>query len=117
MARLGSQQAGPSTSLSWYVLVPSSVFPAVWGFEVSQSLLLHITRVHGVQVAYSPDGSPSKALQGFCKKNGVSVDSVIPEADYKGTEYVWAVVKQPGRPASEVCTSNHSHHAATLLST
>lgn len=61
--------------------------------------------LHATQVAYGPDGSPSKALQGFCKKNGVSVDSVTTEADTKGTQYVWAVVKQPGRSASEVCTA------------
>lgn len=54
-------------------------------------------------MAYSPDGSPSKALQGFCRKNGVAVDDVTTEADPKGTEYVWAVVKQPGRSAAEVC--------------
>ena len=54
------------------------------------------------QVAYGPDGNPSKALLGFCKKNVVSVASVTREADAKGTEYVWAVVKQPGRAASQV---------------
>ena len=75
-------------------------------------------QLHGVQVAYSPDGNPSKALQGFCKKNGVSVDSVTTEADSKGTKYVWAFVKQPGRSASEVCTfrpySPRSHFAKNL---
>lgn len=73
-----------------------------------------------VQVAYSPDGNPSKALQGFCKKNGVSVDSVTTEADSKGTEYVWAIVKQPGRSASEVCTSrpySPCSHFAKYIST
>ncbi|KAL3155346.1 hypothetical protein ABBQ38_010907 [Trebouxia sp. C0009 RCD-2024] len=54
------------------------------------------------KVAYGPDGSPSKALQGFCKKNGVPVGSVTRQADSKGTEYVWALVEQQGRPTSEV---------------
>ncbi|DBB00083.1 TPA: hypothetical protein ACH3X1_013938 [Trebouxia sp. C0004] len=54
------------------------------------------------KVAYSPEGAPSKALLGFCKKNGVQADSVFTEADSKGTEYVWAVVKQPGRATAEV---------------
>ena len=55
-----------------------------------------------LQVAFGPDGSPSKALLGFCKKNGVQADSVFVEADAKGTKYVWAVVKQPGEAAIEV---------------
>lgn len=57
---------------------------------------------HAAQVAYGPDGSPSKALQGFCKKNGVPVGSVTRQADSKGTEYVWAMVEQQGRPTAEV---------------
>ena len=55
-----------------------------------------------MQVAYGPDGSPSKALLGFCKKNGVQAENVFKEADPKGTEYAWAVVKQPGQDASKV---------------
>ena len=55
------------------------------------------------QVAFGADGSPSKALEGFCKKNGVSLKDVTTEADAKGINYVWAVVKSKGRPAAEVC--------------
>ena len=55
-----------------------------------------------LQVAYGPDGSPSKALLGFCKKNGIQADAVFNEADPKGTEYAWAVIKQPGQDAAKV---------------
>ena len=54
------------------------------------------------QVAFGGDGAPSKALEGFCRKNGVTAADVTVEADGKGTEYVWAVVKESGRPAAEV---------------
>lgn len=54
------------------------------------------------QAAYGTDGTPSKALQGFCAKNGVDPASVTKEADAKGVEYVWGVRKEPGRPAVEV---------------
>lgn len=66
-----------------------------------------------LQVAYGSDGSPSKALLGFCKKNGVQADSVVTEADAKGTEYMWAVVQQPGRAAAQVCLV-HEHPIALL---
>lgn len=55
------------------------------------------------QAAFGPSGQPTKALAGFAAKNGVSVEDVTREADAKGTEYVWAVRKQQGRPAAEVC--------------
>lgn len=55
-----------------------------------------------MQVAFGDGGTPSKALQGFCKKNGVSPADVTVEADEKGTEYVWAVVRETGRSAAEV---------------
>ena len=53
-------------------------------------------------MAFGADGAPSKALEGFCKKNGVSAADVTREADAKGVEYVWAVVRSEGRPAAEV---------------
>ena len=58
-----------------------------------------------VQVAFGADGAPSKALEGFCRKNGVAAAEVTVKADDKGTEYCWAVVRETGRPAAEVCIS------------
>lgn len=54
------------------------------------------------QVAFNEDGSPSKALAGFCKKNGVAEADVSVEADGKGVEYVWASKQDGGRSAAEV---------------
>ncbi|GLC37301.1 hypothetical protein PLESTB_001138600 [Pleodorina starrii] len=54
--------------------------------------------------AFGADGSPTKALEGFCRKNGVDVTSVTREADAKGVEYVFAVVRDAGRAAAEVLT-------------
>ncbi|GIL97072.1 hypothetical protein Vretimale_2680 [Volvox reticuliferus] len=54
--------------------------------------------------AFSADGSPTKALEGFCRKNGVDVASVTREVDGKGVEYVYAVVRDAGRAAVEVLT-------------
>ncbi len=51
------------------------------------------------QAAFGKDGAPTKALEGFCKKNGVSAADVTREADNKGVEYVYAVVKDAGRTA------------------
>lgn len=58
------------------------------------------------KAAFGADGKPTKALEGFCKKNGVAVDSVTVEADpkAKGVEYCWVDIKDAGRSAAEVLT-------------
>lgn len=73
------------------------------GFRLSAAQDLQ--RQPRLQVAFGSDGSPSKALEGFCKKNAVAAADVTVEADGKGTEYVWVVVKLRGRAAAEVLTA------------
>lgn len=57
------------------------------------------------KAAFDASGAPTKALEGFCRKNGVSVDAVVREADSKGVEYCWVEVKDAGKPAAEVLAS------------
>jgi glycyl-tRNA synthetase len=53
--------------------------------------------------AYNADGTPSKAAEGFARKNGVDpADLVV--ADVDGGRYVTALVRQTGRAAGEVLT-------------
>lgn len=79
--------------------------------KVTAALLITITltqtaeeqRVRGppASAAFSADGKPTKALEGFCRKNGVQVADVSREADTKGVEYVWVTVKDAGRTTAE----------------
>ena len=59
-------------------------------------------RVRGppASAAFSKDGAPTRALTGFCTKNGVDPAAVTLEADAKGVDYVWASVREEGRPAA-----------------
>jgi glycyl-tRNA synthetase len=51
--------------------------------------------------AYTPDGTPTKAAQGFASSRGLLVDALeVRETD--GGEYVVATVKEKGRTAVEV---------------
>jgi glycyl-tRNA synthetase len=51
--------------------------------------------------AYNPDGTPTKAAEGFARSKGVAVEALqVREMD--GGRYVAAVVRQAGRPAAEV---------------
>lgn len=54
------------------------------------------------KAAFDASGAPTKALEGFCRKNGVSADAVVREADPKGVAYCWLEVKDAGKPAAEV---------------
>ncbi|KAK3266533.1 hypothetical protein CYMTET_24850, partial [Cymbomonas tetramitiformis] len=46
------------------------------------------------KIAFDAEGKPSKAAEGFCRKNGVPLEKVERAADDKGQEYLWAVVEQ-----------------------
>ena len=50
-----------------------------------------------LQVAFGEDGAPSKALQGFCRKNGVDPAAATVEGDY-----VWADVQSGSQSSLEV---------------
>ncbi|KAL2609569.1 hypothetical protein R1flu_028142 [Riccia fluitans] len=51
--------------------------------------------------AFDNDGKPTKAAEGFCKRNGVNLEDLVVKMDGK-TEYVYAVVKEQSRPTLEV---------------
>ena len=51
--------------------------------------------------AFDPDGTPTKAAQGFARGKGVDVNA-LETREENGGKYVFAVVKQKGRPAHEV---------------
>ncbi len=51
--------------------------------------------------AFDKDGNATPAAQGFAKKNGVDVKDLIVREE-NGGKYVFAAVKQKGRPAPEV---------------
>ena len=49
------------------------------------------------KAAFDKEGNPTKAAEGFCKKNGVSMSDVVREKDEKGVEYLFATVQQKVR--------------------
>lgn len=52
-----------------------------------------------VQAAYGPDGAPSKALEGFCRGQGVDPTTAKAEGDY-----VYVTKHVVGRPTEEILT-------------
>jgi glycyl-tRNA synthetase len=46
------------------------------------------------KAAFDKEGNPTKAAEGFCKKNGVELADVVREKDEKGVEYLYATVQE-----------------------
>eukprot|EP00898_Chlorokybus_atmophyticus_P000855 jgi/Chlat1/1770/Chrsp134S00111 len=67
-----------------------------------------------VKAAFAADGSPTKALLGFCAKNRVDAADVQRILDAKGVEYVFATVKQVGRPAHEILSEELPNLVSSL---
>ena len=55
-----------------------------------------------VRAAYGDDGIPTRALEGFCRGQGISTGSVEHRKDEKGVEYVYARRHEPGLATTEV---------------
>ncbi|KAJ1692807.1 hypothetical protein LUZ63_009505 [Rhynchospora breviuscula] len=54
-----------------------------------------------VSKAFDSDGNPTKAAEGFCRKNNVSIKSLFKKTEGK-TEYIYAQVKELARSSIEV---------------
>ncbi len=62
-----------------------------------------ITKVMGPprKIAFNPDGTPTKAAEGFAKRNNVSIDELSIEETEKG-EYLCIHKAEKGKPALEI---------------
>ncbi|XP_037458860.1 glycine--tRNA ligase, chloroplastic/mitochondrial 2-like [Triticum dicoccoides] len=58
-----------------------------------------------VTKAFDQEGKPTKAAEGFCRKNNVPLDSLYRKVDGK-TEYIYACVKESARYADEVLSED-----------
>ncbi|GBG74740.1 hypothetical protein CBR_g19146 [Chara braunii] len=81
---------------------PRRLVVLVDNVATKQSDRLEEVRGPPLEKALGSDGKPTKAAEGFCKKNGVEWKDVTVKADARGVEYVHAVRKESGRPSIEV---------------
>lgn len=85
----------------WVSRTPRRLVLHVGGVADTQEPLCERRRGPAAKVAFDAEGRPSAAAEGFARSAGVDVEDLVVESDEQG-EYVWAVSKQPGRPAKEV---------------
>ena len=83
---------------------PRRLAVLVEGLAPRQRPVEELVKGPPVRVAFDPAGQPTKAAQGFARKQGVGVDALeVQEID--GGEYVVATRREEGQPAAEVLTT------------
>ncbi|HBC93404.1 MAG TPA: glycine--tRNA ligase subunit beta [Pelotomaculum sp.] len=80
---------------------PRRITLYVEGLAVHQQSLEMEVKGPAVKVAYKPDGSPTRAAEGFARSQGVVVGDLL-KKPVGHVEYVFAVKREPGRPALDV---------------
>ena len=63
-----------------------------------------VVRGPATSIAFDADGNPTKAAQGFARKNGVAADDLVRREDTDGREYVFAERHIPSKPAMPILT-------------
>lgn len=59
-----------------------------------------VSRGPSAKIAFDADGNPTKAAEGFARKNGLTAAELIRREDTDGTEYVFAEQNIPSEPAA-----------------
>lgn len=57
------------------------------------------------RISFDDEGNPSKALMGFMRSQAIDESSIVIE-DFKGEDYVYALVKKEPKPIEEIIKSN-----------
>lgn len=99
-AALFNEQRLPYKRLATYG-TPRRIALYVEGLAVHQQPLEMEIKGPAVKVAYKPDGTPTRAAEGFARSQGVKVADLL-KKPVGHVEYVFAVKRDPGRPALEV---------------
>ena len=76
---------------------PRRLIVAVNQIQDRQADSIKESRGPSASAAFDSDGNPSKALQGFCRGQGIDPSQVVNDG-----EYVWAKIPVLGRAASEI---------------
>ena len=64
-----------------------------------------VVRGPKAQIAFDADGNPTKAAEGFARKNGTTADALVRRADTDGNEYVFAERSVASVPALELLSA------------
>ena len=64
-----------------------------------------VLRGPSAKIAFDAEGNPTKAAEGFARKNGMTAAELVRREDADGTEYVFAEQNTPSEPAVSILTA------------
>lgn len=67
--------------------------------------LHEVNRGPAANIAFDAEGNPTKAAQGFARKNGVDASELVRREDADGREYVFAECNVPAKPALPILSA------------
>lgn len=73
-----------------------------------------VLRGPAAKIAFDADGNPTKAAQGFARKNGVTPDQLVRREDTDGREYVFAEKNVASKPAEPILSELAERVIASL---
>ena len=73
-----------------------------------------VLRGPAAKIAFDADGNPTKAAQGFARKNGVTPERLVRREDTDGREYVFAERNVASKPAEPILSELSEHVIASL---
>ncbi len=84
---------------------PRRLVVLVEGLDEGQKDLEEIVKGPSKKISFDEDGNPTRALEGFMKGQGLSLEDIFFE-EIKGVEYVHAKVEKKGKDIKEILASN-----------
>lgn len=95
----GLKSAGLSHGEVRTLSTPRRLTAIVNGVATATEEIHEVKRGPAAKIAFDAEGRPTKAAQGFARKNGVAPEDLIRRTDTDGREYVFAENNVPSRPA------------------
>ena len=105
MVERGLDAAGLSHGAVRAVSSPRRLAVIVKDVAVATDEVHEVKRGPAAQIAFDADGNPTKAAEGFARKNGVAAADLVSREDADGRTYVFAEKNIPSAPAEPILSA------------
>ena len=110
----GLKEAGLAHGDVRVVSSPRRLAVLVGDVATATEELHEVLRGPAAKIAFDADGNPTKAAQGFARKNGVAPEQLVRREDTDGREYVFAERNVAARPAEPILSELSERVIASL---
>ena len=105
MVARGLDEAGLSHGAVRVISSPRRLAALVEAVAVATDEVHEVKRGPAAAIAFDADGNPTKAAEGFARKNGVAAAELVSRQDADGREYVFAEKNIPSAAAEPILSA------------